>query len=139
MRKVVSSLAAAALAAGLLIAVAAPADASTPAKTTTFCKAVKNLDVSTLGNPTSEKGASKSLKQLKKLQAAAKGNLKKALAKVVGAYQKVADGASAKDAFANSAFVKAIATFGLAAGKCVISDLPNITLPKLPDIHLPGQ
>jgi hypothetical protein len=136
MRKVVSSLAAAALAAGLMLAVAAPAGASVPAKTSPFCKALKNFDAGSLGNPTTEKGASKSLKQLKKLQAAAKGDVKKALAKVVAAYQKVADGESARDAFANSAFGKALVTFGLAAGKCVVSDLPNITLP---DIDLPGQ
>jgi hypothetical protein len=92
--------------------------------------------VTSLGNPTTEKGAAKSLKQLKKLQAAAKGDLKKAMKKVVGAYQKVADGESAKDAFANTAFVRAAATFGLAAGKCVLT---NITLPTLPDIKLPGQ
>lgn len=138
MRKVVSPLAAAALAAGLMLAVAAPAGASVPAKTSPFCKAVKNFDANSLGNPTSEKGASKSLKQLKKLQAAAKGDLKKAMSKVVGAYQKVADGASAKDAFANSAFIKAAGTFALAAGKCFLNDLPN-SLPSLPDIHLPGQ
>jgi hypothetical protein len=135
MRKVVSSLAAAALAAGLLMVVAAPAGASVPAKTTPFCKALKSFDVTSLGNPTTEKGAAKGLKQLKKLQAAAKGDVKNALTKIVNAYQKVADGGSVK-ALANSTFVKAAGTFALAATKCV---LPKINLPSLPDIHLPGQ
>jgi len=139
MRKVVSSLAAAALAAGLLLAVAAPAGASVPAKTSAFCKAVKNFDVTSLGNPTTEKGAAKGLKQLKKLQVAAKGNVKKALTQIIAAYNKVADGGSVK-AFANGTFVKAAATLAVAITKCVVGgNLPNITLPKLPDIHLPGQ
>lgn len=135
MRKVVSSLVAAALAAGLLLVVAAPAGASVPAKTSTFCKAVKNFDVTSLGNPTTEKGAAKGLKQLKKLQVAAKGNVKKALTQIIDAYKKVGDGGSAK-AFANGAFVKAAATFALAASKCIIGNLPDITLPR---INLPGQ
>lgn len=135
MRKVVSSLAAAALAAGLLMVVAAPAGASVPAKTTPFCKALKNFDASSLGNPTSERGASKNLKQLKKLQAAAKGDLRKSMTRIVNTYQKFADGESAR-VLANGTFVKALGAFALAASRCV---LPNINLPSLPDIDLPGQ
>jgi hypothetical protein len=113
------------------------AGASVPAKPSKFCKAVKTFDTSAIGNPTTKKGAARTLKQLRRLEAAATGNLQKAIATVVHAYEQVADGKSARSAMANSAFVKAAGTFALAAGKCFVSDLPDITLPKLPDLTLP--
>jgi len=134
MRKFASLLVVAGLAAGLILVVAAPSGASVPAKTSKFCKAVKNFDTADIGNPTSEKGAAKSLKGLKKLQNAATGNVKKAMNTIVDAYEQVADGDSAGDAFAKKKVIKAFATFAIATGKCFVNDLPNITLP---DISLP--
>jgi hypothetical protein len=134
MRKILSLLVVGGLSAGLVLVAAAPSGASVGAKTTPFCKAVKNFDASKLGNPTSESGARKSLKQLKKLQKAAEGNTKKAMKTIVAAYQKVADGESATKAFANTKVLKALTTFGVAATKCAVSSLPDITLP---DVSLP--
>jgi len=133
MRRITSLLVAVAVS-GALVLVAAPAGASVAAKPTAFCKTVKNFDTGNLGNPTTAKGAKKSLVWLKKLQKAAKGDTKKAMTTLVAAYQKVANGDSARDAFANTKFVKALGTFGIAAAKCVVTDLPDITLP---DITLP--
>ena len=131
MRKICSLLVVAGLCGGLLLAAVAPSGASVSAKPSSFCKAVKRFDVGDLGNPTSRSGASKSLKSLKKLQAAAKGKTKKAMTTIVDAYEQVADGTSARKAFGDSDVVKAFATFGLAAGKCLISDLPDVSLPDL--------
>jgi hypothetical protein len=96
-----------------------------------FCKALKNIDTDEIGNPTSESGAATTAKQLKRVQKAAKGNLKKQIGVLVAAYEDVADGESAREAFGNTEFAKALGTFGLAAGKCVLSDLPDITIPSL--------
>jgi hypothetical protein len=131
MRKVRSLLVVAGLCGGLLLAAVAPSGASVSAKPSSFCKAVKRFDIGDLGNPTSKSGANKSLKSLEKLQATAKGKTKKAMNTIVDAYEQVADGTSARKAFGDSDVVKAFATFGLAAGKCLISDLPEISLPEL--------
>lgn len=140
MRKLVSIVAVVGLAGGIALTVAAPAGASAPAKTSKFCKQVKKFDTSGLGNPTSEKNAQKYANQLKKLEKSAKGSTKDAINELIDAYEQLADGDSPQDVFANSDFIKAAGTFGLAIVKCGLSDLPDITLPDdidLPNITLP--
>jgi len=127
MRKFVSLFAVASLAAGLVLIVATPAGAAAPTKASDFCKAVKNFDAGSLAKPTSEEDASQSLVQLEKLQAVAKGNLKKKLTKIVDADQKVVDGGSVT-ALSNGIFVKAASKFEDAASKCVVGVCPDCNL-----------
>jgi hypothetical protein len=115
---------------GTIGAAVGTAGASVPSASR-FCNAVKNIDTDEIGNPTSESGAATTAKQLKKVRRAAKGNTKKALTTLIDAYEDVADGESAREAFGNTEFAKALGTFGLAAGKCILSDLPDITIPSI--------
>lgn len=139
MRKAATLLVTTVLVAGLGLVAASPAGAGDK-KTSRYCKALSNFDTGEIGNPTTEEGASKTVKQLKKLRRAARGKTKAALGEVIDAYDEVADGESAREAFANSDFIKAAATFGLSAVKCVGQNLPDITLPDidLPNITLPN-
>lgn len=123
MRKLASLIAVAALAAGLVLAAAGPSAASVGTKTTRFCRAVKSFDTDDIGNPTSESGAAKSLKGLRRLERVATKNLKRSMGTIVDAYEQVADGKSARKAFADRDFVKAFGTFVLATGKCLVDDI----------------
>ncbi|HEY8216251.1 MAG TPA: hypothetical protein VIH82_03895 [Acidimicrobiia bacterium] len=134
MRRITSLLLVAVLSAGALLLTATPSGASVAAKTSKFCKELKNVDSSNIGNPTSKKGARKALRELRRLEGAATGNTKTALHTIVDAYERIADGESASRVFTRGGVIKALGTFALAAGKCFASDLPNITLP---DITLP--
>src|SRR5262245_37433484 len=140
MREALSLVVAAVMVAGLALVAAAPAGASRDegGKKSRFCRALGNFDTGELGNPTSEKGAAKTVKELKKLRRAARGDTKDAINEIIDAYEQVADGESARKAFANGDFISAAGTFALASAKCI--DLPDITLPDdldLPDITLP--
>jgi hypothetical protein len=137
MRKAAALFVATGLVVGLGLA-AAPAGAGEK-KQTRYCKALSNFDTSEIGDPTTEEGAEKTLKQLKKLRRAAKGKTRAALGDIIDAYNEVADGESLREAFANSEFISAAGTFGISAIKCVGTSLPDITLPDitLPDIDLP--
>lgn len=107
------------------------AAASAPtAKTSRFCKVLKNLDADDLGNPASRDEAEKTTKKLKKLERAAKGDTKDALGTIVDAYEGYADGDSAKKAFASGEFVRAVGTFAIAIGKCVVDDIPTSSVPR---------
>jgi len=141
MRRIVSLLVVACLTLGAVLFVAVPAGASVGAKTSPLCKALKSFDTGDVGNPTTPKGARKSLKGLKKLEAAAKGKTKAALSEIVDAYEQLADGKSARSVFTDGDVIKALGTFAVAAAKCFASDLPDITLPDidLPDLTLPGR
>jgi hypothetical protein len=139
MRKAAALLVTTTMVAGLALVAAGPAGASVSAKTSKFCKAVKKTNYGDLGNPTSEKDAAKTEKQLTRLAKSASGKTKEAVETLRDAYGEIADGESAKDVFADGDVIVALGTFGLAVGKCALSDLPDITLPDidLPDITLP--
>ena len=139
MRKVATWLVVAGLTVGTGLVAIAPAGASVGTKTSPFCRQLKRVDTSDLGNPTSKKGARKALVELRKLERVAKGKTKDALGEIVGAYEQLADGARARDVFTDGDVISALGTFALAAGKCFAGDLPDITLPDidLPDITLP--
>lgn len=131
MRKIVSLLAVAGLATGLTLATVTPSGASVSAKTSRFCKLVQSLP-DAIGDPTSKKDARKTAAVLRRLERAAKGKTKAAVSEIADAYGEFADGSSAGKAFGNEDFVKAAARFALAAAKCLLDDLPDITLPDLP-------
>ena len=140
MRRALSLVVATVMVSGLALVVAAPAGASRDAgdKKSRFCKALGRFDTGELGNPTSESGAAKTAKELRKLRRAARGDTKDAINEIIDAYEQVADGESARKAFANSDFISAAGTFAVASAKCI--DIPDITLPDdldLPDITLP--
>jgi hypothetical protein len=144
MRRIVSLLVVAGLTAGAVLAAAAPSGASVGAKTSRFCKELKSVDTGNIGNPTTKKGARKTLKSLRTLERAAKGKTKQAMHQIVDAYEHVADGDSPREVFTDGDLIRALGTFALAAGKCLASDLPDlpdISLPdiSLPDISLPGR
>ena len=140
MRKVVSSLAAAALAAGLLMAVARSSRCVGPREDDPVLQGReehrRDQRWATRSPRRARPRASSSSRSSKRpRRATSRSRWRRSWAPT----RRSPTARARSDAFANTAFVKAIANFGLAAGKCVISDLPNITLPKLPDIHLPGQ
>jgi hypothetical protein len=130
MRKLAIVTVTAAVMLGTMGAAVGSAGASVPTASK-FCKAVKNIDTDEIGDPSSEQGAATTVKQLKKVQKVAKGNVKKALNTLIDSYEEVVDGESVREAFGNAEFAKALGTFGLAAGKCILSDLPDITIPSL--------
>ncbi len=140
MRKAAALLVTTAMVAGLGLVAAAPAGAGDK-KQSKYCKALSKskLDSGSIGDSTSEKGAAKMVKQLEKLEKAASGKTKAAIGEMIDAYEEVADGEDPKDAFANSDFIEAAATFGISTIKCIGTELPDITLPDitLPDITLP--
>jgi hypothetical protein len=142
MRRALSLVVATVTVAGFALGAAAPAGASRDAgeKKSRFCRALGRFDTGELGNPTSEAGAEKTVKQMKKLRRAARGDTKDAIDEIIDAYEQVADGKSARKAFANTDFVSAAGTFAVATVKCIGANLPDITLPDdldLPDITLP--
>lgn len=100
------------------------------AKTTRFCKVLRSFDADDLGNPTSRDEAEKTVKKLKKLERAAKGDNKEALGTIVDAYEGYADGDSAKKAFANGDFVRAVGTFAIEVAKCAVEQIPTSSVPQ---------
>ncbi len=142
MRRTLSLVVATVMVAGIALVAAAPAGASREAgeKKSRFCNALSKFDTGELGNPTTESGAAKTAKELKKVRRAARGDTKDALDEIIDAYEQVADGASARKAFANGDFISAAGTFAVESAKCIDINLPDITLPDdldLPDLTLP--
>ncbi len=140
MRKAAALLVSTVLVSGVALAAVSPAGASTPAKTSKFCKAVKKTDYENLGNPLSKKSSAKVEKQLNRLEDSAKGKRKKAIETLSDAYGKIADGDKLSEVYSDGDVISALGTFGLAVAKCAFADLPDITLPDnvdLPDITLP--
>jgi hypothetical protein len=110
-------------------AVAAPVGASTPAKTSAFCKGLKNFDLPDVkGQNVSEKSAANTAKQLRKLSRKATGKLKQATKTLASAFQDIADGGKPQDLLSGD-YVKAAGTFALASVKCLAG---GIELPSLP-------
>lgn len=136
MRKTAALLVTTVLVAGLGLVAAPPAGAgsSGDGKSSKFCKAVKKIDYSKIGNPLSPKNAKKVEKQLNRLAKSASGNTQDAVETLRDAYGELADGERARDVLADGDVISALGTFGLAVGKCALSNLPDITLP---DISLP--
>ncbi|MCJ7672174.1 MAG: hypothetical protein MUP67_09030 [Acidimicrobiia bacterium] len=132
MRRIAPLFVTAALVLGGVGAVAAPVGASTPAKTSAFCKGIKNFNLPDLTGNVNEATAGKAAKQLKKLAKKATGKVKQATNTLADALQEVADGGSATDILTGD-YVKAAGTFSLAAVKCYASGI------SLPDISLPGS
>jgi hypothetical protein len=142
MRKTAALFVTTVLVAGLGLAVAAPAGAGTSSgsgKTNKFCKAVKKTDYSEIGNPLSRKNAAKVERQLNRLSRSASGSTKDAIETLADAYSELADGKKARDVFTDGDVISALGTFGVAVGKCALSNLPDITLPDidLPNVTLP--
>ena len=94
MRRALSLVVATVMVAGFALVAAAPAGASREAgeKKSRFCKALAKFDTGELGNPTTESGAAKTAKELKKVRRAARGDTKDALDEIIDAYEQVADG-----------------------------------------------
>ena len=133
MRRIVPLFVTAALVLGGVAAVAAPVGASAPAKTSAFCKGIKNFDLPDVtGKNVSEKSAANAAKQLQKLSRKATGKLKQATKTLASAFQDIADGGNAGDILTGD-YIKAAGTFSLAAVKCFASGI------SLPDISLPGS
>jgi hypothetical protein len=133
MRKIAAVFVTAALVVGVG-AVAAPAGASVPAKTSAFCKQLKNLDISVpSGNNLSEKGAAEAAKAFRKLSRVSTGKVRQATKTMAQAFQDIADGGKPTDLLSGD-YIKAAGTFALASVKCVTS---GITLPD--NITLPGS
>lgn len=130
MRKLATLTIATLLGLGTLGVAVAPAGASVPS-TSKFCKAVKSFDSDGLGNPASRDDAEQTIASLKKIQKAAKGSTKRNVSVVLASYEDFADGDSAREAFGNAAFAKAMSKMLLAVGKCFVSELPDITIPSL--------
>lgn len=109
-------------------AVTAPVGASTPAKTSAFCKGLKNFELPDTSGNVSEADAAKAAKQLRKLARKATGSTKQATKTLASGLQDVADGGSAEDLL-TADYIKAAATFVLAGVKCAAG---GIELPSLP-------
>ncbi|MCJ7439077.1 MAG: hypothetical protein MUP97_15120 [Acidimicrobiia bacterium] len=108
-------------------AVAAPVGASTPAKTSAFCKALKNFNLPDVtGQNVSEETAAKAAKQLRKLSRKATGKLRQALKTLASGLEDVADGGKPEDLLTGD-YIKAAGTFSLAAVKCLAGgiELPS--------------
>jgi hypothetical protein len=114
------------------VAVAAPVGASAPAKTSAFCKGVKNLDLPNPGEEFSEETADSAARQLRKLASKAKGSTRKATKTMASAFEDIGDGGDAEDLL-TSEYAGAVGIFTLAAVKCLAGGI------ELPDITLPGS
>ena len=113
-------------------AVAAPVGASTPAKTSAFCKGIKNFSLpEASGGNVSEKSAASAAKQLQKLSRKATGKLKQATKTLASAFQDIADGGKPEDLLSGD-YIAAAGTFSLAVVKCFASGIELPSLPKLP-------
>jgi hypothetical protein len=136
-RRIASLVVVAALTAGLVVVASVPSGASVPAKTSKFCKQLKNFDTGDIGNPTTKKGARTALRELRKLERAATGKTEDAMQTIIDAYERIADGQSVSKVFTRGGVIKALGTFAVAAGKCFADDIPDITLPDvtLPDLR----
>jgi short subunit dehydrogenase-like uncharacterized protein len=113
-------------------AVAAPVGASTPAKTSAFCKGIKNLNIPNPGEGFSEATAAKVATQLRKLARKATGRTRQATKTMASAFEDIADGGQPEDLL-SSQYAGAAGTFALAAVKCLAGGI------ELPDISLPGS
>ncbi len=118
------------LAAVIGTAVGTAAASAPTAKTSRFCKVLKSFDADDLGNPTSRDEAEKTIKKLKKLERAAKGDTKDALGTIVDAYEGYADGDSVKKAFANGEFIRSVGTFAIEVAKCAVEQIPTSSVPR---------
>jgi|GEM_PF-6039506 len=129
MRRIAPLLVTAALVLGVG-AVAAPAGASAPAKTSRFCKALKNFNLPDVSGNVNKSTAAKAAKELRKLASKATGKVKQATKTLASALQDIADGGKPQDLLTGD-YIKAAGTFSLAAVKCYASgiSLPNISLP----------
>jgi hypothetical protein len=130
MRKIAAVLVTAGLVLGA-VALASPAGASAPAKTSRQCKAFKNFDLPDLNGTTTKQKSAATAKQLRKIARASSGKTKSAANTLATSFENYADSGDTGD-LADAANVKAIGTLSLAALKCITT---NITLP---DITLPG-
>jgi hypothetical protein len=131
MRRIAPLLVTAALVLGVgAVAVAAPAGASAPAKTSRFCKALKNFNLPDVSGNVNKATAAKAAKQLQKLATKATGKVKQATKTLASGLQDIADGGKPQDLLTGD-YIKAAGTFSLAAVKCYASgiSLPNISLP----------
>jgi hypothetical protein len=135
MRKIAAVL----VTAGLVLgagALAAPAGASAPGKTSAFCKQLKNLDVdlpsSDNAEGITEESAAKAAKAFKQLSRRSTGKLRQATKTMSSAFQDIADGDS-PTTLASVEYAKAAGTFAVASLKCISANitLPDITLPDL--------
>lgn len=131
MRKIAAVLMSAGLVLGA-VALASPAGASAPAKTSRQCKALKNFDLPDLNDSTTQQKASATAKQLRKVARASRGSVRSAANTLAKSFENYADSGDAGD-LAETANIKAIGTLSVAALKCITT---NITLP---DITLPGN
>jgi len=132
---------------GGLMLVAAPAgarvDDRVEAKTSKFCKAIRNFEIPDVSDdPDEREQAAATAKQLRKIAKKAKGKTKKAARTLANVFDGIADGDSVREALTGD-YVTASATFAAATLKCLVGDtkLPDISLPdiSLPDITLPGN
>jgi len=152
MRKLATLLVTVGVIGGLTL-VAAPAgagvDERVTAKTSKFCKAIRNFDIPQVSDdPDSREQAEETAKQLRKIAKKAKGKVKKATRTLASAFDALADGGSAGEVLISQGYANAAATFASATLKCLVGDakipdvsLPDISLPdiSLPDITLPGD
>jgi len=128
-------LAAVLMTAGLVlgaVALASPAGASAPAKTSRQCKAFKKFDLPDLNGTTSKQKAAATARQLRKLARASSKRTKSAAKTLAKSFENYADSGDAVD-LANTEDIKALGRISVAALKCITT---NITLP---DITLPGS
>lgn len=123
-----------ALAAASVVPAGASLEQAGERKASRFCRAVERFDIDQVGDPTTSDGAARTAKELRKLERAARGKTRAALREIIAAYDEVADGGDAADAFATADFASAAARLAFEVGKCYFSKLPDI---DLPDITLP--
>lgn len=143
MRKVGAIVVALAVTAGLAFA-AAPAGAGVAEKSTKkFCNAVSNAfdDISAgAASGIDEESAGNVAKALRKAaKSAPSKKIKKAMKKLAGFYNRIADGESLGDVFIDAGYARAAATFTTAYLKSCIGDIsipsiPNVSIPDIPDI-----
>lgn len=142
MRKLTTLFVTIGVLAGLTL-VAAPVGASVDhgvaAKTSKFCKAMRNVDIPQVSdNPDARQQAQVTAKRLQKVAKKAKGKLKKATLQLASVFEALGNGDSLAGVL-DAGYATASVTFTRAALKCLVggSNLPNITLPD--NITLPGQ
>lgn len=130
MRKIAAVLMTAGLVLGA-VALASPAGASSPAKTSRQCKALKNFDLPDLNDSTTQQKSAATAKQLRKIARASRGSVRSAANTLAKSFENYADSGDAGD-LAETANIKAIGTLSVAALKCITTNitLPDITLPN---------
>jgi hypothetical protein len=131
MRKIAAVLVTAGLVLGT-VALASPAGATAPAKTSKQCKAFKNFDLPELNDTTTKEKSAATAKQLRKIARASKGKTKSAANTLAESFENYADSGDAGD-LAEAANFKALGALSVVALKCLSADI------TLPDISLPGS